>query len=870
VSKRCPICAKAYPPEERFCSIHGLPLVEEIHAHSKETGELTGHVLDGRYRLAGVAGRGGMGVVYEAEQLRIGRRCAVKVLHAEMVADPKMRMRLFREVQAASRIRHPNIVEILDFGDDEVAGCYLVMEFLGGRSLSEIIRTEQTLPLPLFFKIALQLSAALGATHAQGLIHRDLKPSNVRVLAGDQVKVLDFGLVKPFEPAAAKDFVTITTGGIAFGTPWYMSPEQATFQTLDQRTDVYSAGVMLYEMLVGRPPFTGDNPVDLIDAHRSRPVPLPSKIAPQIKIPPALEMIVLRMLEKNPAKRYGSASEVQEALQRVAQQVGILVVDEQTPQRASTQPSELLRPHDLTLPMPVVGGSALQELRRVVQDRLDEVAKKTMPSLRAIIPHYRTIADETLHENIKLSLQTALRVLDDPPLTELPDEMRRLADQRTGQDFTPTEIIVAMWLELAMMRPLIREVVGTEERFSEAEEQLDGRILSFVLLLVDYYYSRYHRRLVELNETLSQQNEELLRLRAALTEQVDQTSRQLVESEQLKSRVVESISSGLVLVDHNTLRVKLFNKALERLTGIPAGQAIGRVISDVISFIEGVPFEEFLEQVRMHGEVGLRKLWVRLSNGAQRAIYVRGQILTDAAGQHLGTLFVVDDVTEREHIIESFSRYLSRDVVEQVLHKGKGQQPTGETRRVVLLAANIRDFRGMIKDMPEAGIVELLSDYVHVVSDAVFHHGGVVDSVVADGVLVYFDSLRGACGPAVKAAIELVGRLEAVNQQRAGRGLLPIHVGIGIDVGDVLVANIGDKRRMAHTVIGEAALVAQALQEVASGGEILVSAAVAKAAGEGVVIENGPVVSVKGHSQPVEVFRVAFDPAVTVREPPTT
>jgi PAS domain S-box-containing protein len=861
VSKRCPICAKVYPPEERFCSVHGLPLVEAIHAHSKETGELTGHVLDGRYRLAGIAGRGGMGVVYEGEQLRIGRRCAVKVLHAELVADPKMRMRLFREVQAASRIRHPNIVEIVDFGDDEVAGCYLVMEFLAGRSLSEMIRSEGALPLPLFFKIALQLSAALVATHAQGLIHRDLKPSNLRVLPGDHVKVLDFGLVKPFEADTAKDFVTITTGGIAFGTPWYMSPEQATFQPLDQRTDVYSAGVMLYEMLAGRPPFTGENPVELIDAHRSRPVPLPSKVAPQAKIPPALEMLVLRMLEKSPAKRYESASEVQEALQRVAQQVGILVVEEQTPQRAAAELPPDLQPHDLTLPMSLVSGGAMQELRRVVQERLDEVAAKIAPALRAIIPHYRTIASDTLHENVKLSLQSALRVLDDPPLAALPEEMRRLADQRTGQDFTPTEIIVAMWLELSMMRPLIREVVGTEERYSEAEEELDRRILSFVLLLVDYYYSRYHRRLVDLNETLSRQNEELLRLRAALTEQVDQTSRQLVEVEQLKSRVVESISSGLVLIDHNTLRVKLFNKALERLTGIPAGQAVGRVISDVISFIEGVPFEEFLEQVRMHGEVGLRKLWIRLPSGAQRAVYIRGQILADGGGQRLGTLFVVDDVTEREHIIESFSRFLSRDVVEQVLHKGKGQQPTGETRRVVLLAANIREFRRMIKDMPEAGVVELLSEYVHVVSDAVFHHGGVVDSVVADGVLVYFDSLRGACGPAVKAAVELIGRLETANRQRADRKLQPIHIGIGIDVGDVLVANVGDKRRMAHTVVGEAALVAQALQEVASGGEILVSANVAKAAGEGVVLENGPVVSVKGHDRPVEAFRVAFEPA---------
>jgi len=388
-----------------------------------------------------------------------------------------------------------------------------------------------------------------------------------------------------------------------------------------------------------------------------------------------------------------------------------------------------------------------------------------------------------------------------------------------------------------------------------------------VLLLVDYYFERYHARLVELNDALGKQNEELLVLRSRLTDQVAQTSRQLVDVEQLKARVFESVSSGLVLIEVETQRVLVFNKAVERMSGIPASQAIGRPIGDVISFIEGVPFEEFTEQARDHGEVGLRKIWIRLPSGEQKAAYIRGQSFYDSTGQRTGTLFVIDDVTEREHIIESFSRYLSRDVVDQVLRR-KSIQPTGETRRAVLLAVNIRDFRNTVKGMPESAVVEMLSEYVRAVSEAVFHHGGMIDSAVGDGILVYFDQARDTCAPAVKAAQELLGRLEAVNRQRAQRTQPPILVGIGVHAGSVLVANVGDKRRMVHTVVGEAALVAQALQDVASGGEILVSSEVAASAGDGIVLENGPVVSVKGRAQPVEAFRVAFEIVPILDAPP--
>ncbi len=866
--RRCPICARSYESEQRFCSIHGLPLVEELAVGHREKGELTGLVLDSRYRLAGVAGKGGMGIVYEAENIRIGRRCAVKVLHPEVQADPKMRMRLFREVQATSRVRHPNVVDILDFGDDERAGSYLVMEFLEGRSLGELLRTEGPLRLPHILRIATQLASALSATHAHGLIHRDLKPSNVRILPDGTVKVLDFGLVKPYERDTARDFVTITTGGIAFGTPWYMSPEQATFQPLDPRSDIYSFGVILYEAVVGQPPFTGDNPLELIDAHRSKPVPLPSRLDPPVTIHPAMEMLVLKALCKEPERRFQTINELLEGLLGVAQQAGVplseleLRAPSVSVSRMAHVEEELAHVSsepEWTLPVPLQTVVSVERMREAVLSQLDEIAGRVVGALRAVIPRYRTIDPQLLAESSKVTLLTALKVFEEEPLAELPEEMQRLADQRSVQQFTPSEIIGAMWMELSTIRPVFMELGGNDfAAMKSIEEFVDQRILSFILKLVDYYFSRYHLRLVQLNETLSRQNEELIQLRSALTDQLNQASRQLIEAEQLKARVVETISSGVVLIERDSRRVKIFNRMMEKLSGVAASQAIGRPIEEVLSFVDGVPFDEFTEQIRLHGQVGLRKLWVRLPNGAQRAVYLSGQTFQDSLGAVLGTLFIIDDVTEREHIVESFSRYLSREVVDQVLRRGRSLQPTGDTRRAVLLAANIRDFRRLSKPLALDAVVELLTDYVRAVSDAVFRHGGSIHTVVGDGMLVYFDNLRETCTPAVKAAVELLARLEGVNQRREERKLPRIDVGVGIHVGEVLVANVGGKRRMVHTVVGDAALVAQALQEVASGGEILVTSEVAKSV-EGFKLENGPVVSVDGQAQPIEAFRVAFD-----------
>ena len=273
---------------------------------------LVGSVLGGRYDVVRLLGRGGMGEVYEGTHRLLQKRVAIKVLSGQLAVDETQRLRFLREARAANLIAHENVVSILDFGDGDPT--YFVMEFLEGDDLHRLVSREGGLRWPRAQGLLLQMAHALGAAHARGIVHRDVKPSNIFVLPRvglpELVKVLDFGIAKV--AGTGGETMGLTRTHELMGTVAYMAPEQALGERVDARTDVYSLGIVIYEMLSGKLPFTGTNSYKVLDQHVRTPPPRPTFVDPAI--PPAVEALILRALAKQPADRFASMAEFAHAI----------------------------------------------------------------------------------------------------------------------------------------------------------------------------------------------------------------------------------------------------------------------------------------------------------------------------------------------------------------------------------------------------------------------------------------------------------------------------------------------------------------------------------------------------------------------------
>ena len=268
-------------------------------------------VFGGRYELHRRLAKGGMAEVFLAKDQLLDRPVAVKVLFPQLAADPSFVERFRREAQSAANLSHPNIVGVYDWGQ-EGNTYYIVMEYVQGRSLSEVIRDEGPLDPDRAAEIASEVAAALGFAHKNDFVHCDMKSGNVMISPQGQVKVADFGIAKAISGAGAQAKLTQT--GAVMGTATYFSPEQAQGQSLDGRSDLYSLGVVLYEMLTGGPPFTGDNPVAIAYKHvQEMPEPINGRRA---GVPEALQAITAKLLNKDPKGRYPLAADLQSDLRR--------------------------------------------------------------------------------------------------------------------------------------------------------------------------------------------------------------------------------------------------------------------------------------------------------------------------------------------------------------------------------------------------------------------------------------------------------------------------------------------------------------------------------------------------------------------------
>ena len=311
-TKSCPLCGTEYGPAATYCQADGARLSTPKHD------PFLGRVLLDQFRIEGVMGAGGMGTVYRATQLTLGREVAIKILHPELVTNSDAARRFEREAKIATSLEHPNLVNVYLYGQLPDGSLYLAMELIKGRSINELLEDEGPLPPARVIHIIRQICKGVGVAHRKGIVHRDVKPENVLVTSKDGdpdfVKVLDFGIARMLWDEQS----AMTQSGVIFGTARYISPEGAAGEHTDARSDVYSIGVLAYQLLTGHTPFENKTPVALLMSHIHDP---PRDIRELGNIPESLAAVIMQTLEKNPEGRFSNAEEMDRALKHVASEL---------------------------------------------------------------------------------------------------------------------------------------------------------------------------------------------------------------------------------------------------------------------------------------------------------------------------------------------------------------------------------------------------------------------------------------------------------------------------------------------------------------------------------------------------------------------
>lgn len=453
-------------------------------------------------------------------------------------------------------------------------------------------------------------------------------------------------------------------------------------------------------------------------------------------------------------------------------------------------------------------------LLAAMQAQRPQLLDAAVMALRESVPAYTRVD----HSELRRSLDDLLTLLTQN-LAEDPDAASRgllhdISRRRLAQGFSSSDMLRAALL----IGPVVRKVVG-HDRFSYDEyAHLDELLADFALTASNAFIEASSRKLEAKSQAVRRMNEELMAHRDALSHEVAATTRALASERTLNRKILESLASGIIGVSPD-LEVVLYSPQAELILGMPTESVLGRPLLDAVAGITGVDLETIVATVRSRGELPLTKLQVGTPDGRKRWLFVSARRIMGDDGESEGTVIVFDDVTERELLLDSFSRYVSRDVVHRLLARGQ-LELTGERRCISVLFADIRGFTGIAERVDPDTLHTLLNRYFRMMIEAVADAGGFVDKFVGDKVMALFGhntTPEIGARQAVQAALSIQERLGAIEDDDD----TPIAVGIGINTGDVVLGNVGSERRMEFTAIGDAVNIADRLQSLAKQGEIL-------------------------------------------------